>query len=93
LWTNDAAELAPFVRARNADWLLVYETFVEQANPELLEILDSGVPGFDLAFEAVDTRGRRGQIYELRTDEKPRRKASRVGAVESSPTADIGQIF
>jgi hypothetical protein len=65
LWTNDAAQLAPFVRARSADWLLVYESFLAQANPELLEILDSGVPGFELVFEAVDFRGRRGQVYAL----------------------------
>jgi len=93
LWTNDVVQLAPFVRARGAEWLLVYETFVDQANPELLGIFDSGIPGFELAFEAVDTRGRRGQIYALNADEESRLEASNIGPAASSPEADVDRSF
>jgi len=93
LWTNDAAELAPFVRARSAVWLLVYQTFIDQANPELRGVFDAGIPGFELAFEAVDTRGRRGQVYTLSVDEGPRREVSRVGSTMLSPTNKAERFF
>ncbi|TNF83142.1 MAG: GtrA family protein [Acidobacteria bacterium] len=93
LWTNDATELAPFVRARSADWLLVYEGFLEQSNPELLEVLDSGIPGFELAFEAIDTSGRRGQVYELGSHRNWLLGASHSGAAESLSRVDAERIF
>ena len=93
LWTNEAADLAPFVRARSAEWLLVYETFIDQANPELRGVLDAGVPGFDLTFEAVDSRGLRGQVYTLSAVEGQRRDVSRVGSTAASPKADAERVF
>jgi hypothetical protein len=63
IWAGQALELAEFARQHSADWIVVYEPFLRAANPELLSVLDSGIPGFQKVFEIRDYRGWRSQIY------------------------------
>jgi 4-amino-4-deoxy-L-arabinose transferase-like glycosyltransferase len=66
LWTDHPEELARFVAARRSHWLVLYEPFLRDANPELLGALDHGVPGFERACEVRDAQGRRSQIFRLK---------------------------
>lgn len=63
IWAGQALELAEFARQHSADWIVVYEPFLRAANPELLSVLDSGIPGFQKVFEIRDYRGWRSQVY------------------------------
>jgi hypothetical protein len=45
LWVDDPAQLAPWARAQGFPVLLLFEPFLREANPELLTVLDTGVPG------------------------------------------------
>ena len=62
-WADKASQLAEFARIHAADWVIVYEPFLRAANPELLSVLDEGIPGFERVFEVRDYRGWRSQIY------------------------------
>ncbi len=62
IWTTDPAELARFAVAEGAEWIVLYERYLELANPELLPVLDRGLPGFEKVFEVRDYRGLRSQI-------------------------------
>ena len=65
LVTDSPDELAGFVREHRSHWLLLFEEFIHEANPELAPVLDTGVPGFTKMFEETDSRGRRVQVYRL----------------------------
>lgn len=64
--SDEPEELAAFVRTQNSKWLLLYEEFIEEANPGLAPLLDTGLPGFTKAFEDTDDYGRRVQVYRLK---------------------------
>ncbi|MGK0186468.1 MAG: hypothetical protein ACI9R3_002251 [Verrucomicrobiales bacterium] len=63
--TDEPAELTRFLQDRQATWLLLYEEFIQEANPGLAPLLDSGLPGFTKAFEATDAYGKRVQVFRL----------------------------
>ncbi len=63
IWAGQPSELAEFARQHSAGWIIVYEPFLRAANPELLSVLDSGIPGFEKVYEIRDYRGWRSQIY------------------------------
>jgi hypothetical protein len=65
VWTSDPADLADFVAGRHSRWLVLYEAFLREANPELLPALERGVPGFDRVHEARDNHGLRAQVLKL----------------------------
>ena len=65
LWTDDPSALAPAVAAAGGRWLLLYQGFLERANPELLSALDDGLPGFSRVAECSDEPGARVVLYRL----------------------------
>lgn len=65
LWTSEPGALRGFAVARGCRWLVIYERFLRDANPELLPVLESGVPGFRRVLEVRDARGHRSQVYVL----------------------------
>lgn len=64
LWTTRPEELLAFIRKHQGNWLILYESYTQKANPELLPLFDHGVPGMILRFQTLDSRGKRVQIYE-----------------------------
>jgi hypothetical protein len=49
LWTDDRAALARWAQGRAPGAVVVYERYLRDSNPELLDILDDGLPGLHLA--------------------------------------------
>ncbi len=45
--TDDPTALAPFVRKQNAQWLILYEDFIREADIDIYDVLDEGIPGFE----------------------------------------------
>ncbi len=66
IWTDRPETLADSVSERGGRWLVLYETFLRDANPELLPVLESEPPGLQRLFEAKNARGERAQVFELR---------------------------
>ena len=65
LWTEDAAALATAARARQQPVLVLYEEYLRDANPQLLTVLDDGVPGMELAARFEFPRVGRVQVWIL----------------------------
>jgi 4-amino-4-deoxy-L-arabinose transferase-like glycosyltransferase len=65
LVTDSPEELADFVQEHHSRWLLLYENFIDEANPALAPALDAGVPSFTKVFEEKDARGKRVQVHQL----------------------------
>lgn len=63
-WSRETDDLLGLMRAQHGKWLIVYERFLKIHQPELLPILDKGVPGMQLRFETKDVLGNRVQVYE-----------------------------
>lgn len=68
VWTDDASTLAESVREKGAEWLIIYQGYLEQANPELMDILDAPPAGFKKAHEVATRSGKRAVIYRLETN-------------------------
>lgn len=66
VWSDNPAEVAQFVRRRGGRWLIIYEAFLKKGNPELLPILETGLPGADLMFESRSSVKGRAQVYFVR---------------------------
>lgn len=66
IWTDHSETLADSVRERGGRWLVLYETFLRDANPELLPVLENEPPGLQRRFEAKNAWGERAQVFELR---------------------------
>jgi putative flippase GtrA len=49
LWTDDRAALARWAQGRAPGAVVVYERYLRDSNPELLDVLDDGLPGLHLA--------------------------------------------
>jgi hypothetical protein len=65
LWTKDAGELADAARNREQPVLVLYEEYLRNANPQLLPVLDDGVPGMELAKRFEFPRVGRVQVWIL----------------------------
>jgi 4-amino-4-deoxy-L-arabinose transferase-like glycosyltransferase len=65
LWTEDAGELAGAARDRKQPVLVLYEEYLRNANPQLLPVLDDGVPGMELAGRFEFPRVGRVQVWVL----------------------------
>jgi len=65
LWTEDAGELADAARDRKQPVLVLYEEYLRNANPQLLPVLDNGVPGMELAGRFEFPRVGRVQVWVL----------------------------
>ncbi|MEZ5329889.1 MAG: glycosyltransferase family 39 protein [Verrucomicrobiales bacterium] len=65
LVTDSPGELADFVENHAGRWLLLYEKFIDEANPGLAPALDTGLPGFTKVFEEKDAQGKRVQVHRL----------------------------
>ena len=65
LWTEDATALAEAARERGEPVLLLYEEYLRNANPELLTVLDEGIPGMQLAVAFEFPRVGRVQVWTL----------------------------
>lgn len=65
LWTTQPEEIVEDVRLKKGRWLLLYERFLLKANPEILPVLEQGLPGMKLRHEIKDHEQHRVQIYEL----------------------------
>jgi putative flippase GtrA len=63
IWTDSPQELAGFACGRRARWIIIYERFVQFANPELQPVFDSGIPGFGPVYQVTDHRGYRTQVF------------------------------
>jgi len=63
VWTDDPVEIQRFVDRQGLQWLILYESFLRKANPELLPVLDGQLPGFQRVFEARDHAGLRAQVF------------------------------
>ncbi len=70
LWTEDAGALAGAARDRNQPVLVLYEEYLRNANPQLLPVLDDGVPGMELAARFEFQRAGRVQVWKLRDDSR-----------------------
>ncbi len=66
LWDDNPGNIVDFVRENKQKWLVLYESFLRTSNPELLPTLEGGVPGMELAFEALDHNQQRVQVYRLK---------------------------
>ena len=60
--------MAPFLREKNLEWLIFYESFLEKYNCELLPVLDAEIPALERSHEVKDSRGKRAQVLRLRTE-------------------------
>jgi hypothetical protein len=65
LWTEDPARLAPWARERGFPVLILYEPYLREANPELLGVLETGVPGMERAHRFVFPRVGRVDVLVL----------------------------
>jgi len=63
LWTDDAASLGEWVNAGGPRVLIVYERYLRESNPELLKVLDEGVPSLTLAQSFRFPRVGRVQVW------------------------------
>jgi len=65
LWTDDPAALGRWVSNRSPGVVILYEKYLRESNPELLQALDDGVPG----LEPIKTfyAGRAGRVRVWRT--------------------------
>jgi putative flippase GtrA len=85
LWTEDAGALAAAARERKQPVLVLYEEYLRNANPQLLPVLDEGIPGMELAARFTFPRVGRVQVWVL-TNEFPRvaMSASNLAAATAS---------
>ncbi len=65
-WDEDPVGLVEFLLRKDARWLVVYEAYLHEVNPEVLSILDGGLPGMKLRFETQDRHHNRIQVYQVR---------------------------
>jgi len=65
LWTADAGALAGAARERKQPVLVIYEEYLRNANPQLLPVLDTGIPGMELAARFEFPRVGRVQVWTL----------------------------
>jgi putative flippase GtrA len=70
LWTEDAAGLVSSARERGQPVLLLYEEYLRNANPQLLPVMEEGIPGMQLAARFQFPRVGRVQVWTL-DDWKP----------------------
>ena len=68
LWTTNPDDITVDMRKKSADILVIYEEFAKLANPEILQVFDSGMAGMKLMKEFKTRRGR-VQIYHLTVGE------------------------
>ena len=65
LWTDDARALAGAARDRKQPILVLYEEYLRNANPQLLPLLDAGIPGMELSARFEFPRVGRVQVWTL----------------------------
>jgi putative flippase GtrA/4-amino-4-deoxy-L-arabinose transferase-like glycosyltransferase len=65
LWTEQSQALAEAARTRGQPVLVLYEEYLREANPQLLPVLDDGVPGMELAAGFAFPRVGRVQVWRL----------------------------
>lgn len=65
LWTDDAAELGAWVTRRAPGVVILYERYLRESNPELLRVLDEGLPGL-VPVHTFDA-GRAGRVRVWQT--------------------------
>jgi putative flippase GtrA len=85
LWTKDAGELADAARNREQPVLVLYEEYLRNANPQLLPVLDDGVPGMELARRFEFPRVGRVQVWIL-ADATARVAMATANTAEASKT-------
>jgi len=68
LWTEDASTLAGAARDRQQPVLVLYEEYLRDANPQLLPVLDAGIPGMELAARFEFPRVGRVQVWTLASE-------------------------
>lgn len=68
LWTEDAGALASAARERQQPVLVLYEEYLRDANPQLLPVLDAGIPGMELAARFEFPRVGRVQVWTLASE-------------------------
>jgi putative flippase GtrA len=65
MWTDDPAALGAWMAKRSPSVVILYEKYLRESNPELLKVLDEGIPGLAPAH-AFDA-GRMGRVRVWRT--------------------------
>jgi hypothetical protein len=85
LWATDAGTLADAARERKQPVLVLYEEYLRNANPQLLPVLDEGIPGMELAARFEFPRVGRVQVWVL-THELPRVAMSASNALAVAAT-------
>ncbi|MDH3986450.1 MAG: GtrA family protein [Gammaproteobacteria bacterium] len=65
LWVADAGTLASVASERQQPVLLLFEEYLRSANPQLLPVLDEGIPGMQLAARFEFPRVGRVQVWTL----------------------------
>ena len=83
----DPQKVVDFVKAKHAEWLILYEPFIVRVNPELLPYLSRGMPEMTLQYQVTDNMNRRIQVYRLNsTQEFPQKnKEPQNGATVGIP--------
>lgn len=71
IWTDDPEELVQDMAGRRARWLLIFGSFVEEANPEIREIRSRAPRGLLQRYLWQDPSGRWAAVYELEGREEP----------------------
>ena len=67
-WDADPISLMEFLLRHDLKWLVVYESYLDRVNPEVLSILDTGLPGMKLVYQTRDQHQRRIQVYHLKNE-------------------------
>ena len=65
-WDPDSTSLMEFLLRHDVRWLVVYESYLEKVNPEILSILDTGLPAMKLVYQTHDQHNRRIQVYRVK---------------------------
>jgi len=64
-WDRNPKGVVEFLLSQNARWLVIYEAYLSEVNPEVLSILDDGLPGMKLKCETTDRHHHRIQVYQV----------------------------
>ena len=73
--SEDPNELKLFAKKQKANWLILYQSFIETYSPKMKDLFDNGIPGFVTEVEVTDSRGLRAKVYQLNREEDQKRGA------------------
>lgn len=69
IWTTDPGQLVAFMKSQDAKWLILYEGYIKELNPELLPVMNQQVTGLKKVYETKDFFNQRAIIFRTDTNE------------------------